>query len=460
MRNNPLETETGSRFVRVHQLNHGYTKDVDQVKLELLSNTWFDLSLQSGTLVVGQKLVGTNGSCIINELEWVSGTDWKVKVSELTGYFGDGEQFNGQVYYEDYNDMSIMSAMGIKPTQLVHSVAVGNFPTGIDNTFNGIPLNDLSTPLHYIQEVDSNDSYVIQVDTPATATGFVGGEGVKAVPNVKVDLLQIQSAYVDYEGDIQWSVEGITHTGVGGNGTNYQPVAEFNVLPFENIRLEQPMKIPNSRNAELNLGAGVAPLKVKCKMKSNNSKLSPVLKSGTSTLIAVSNRVENNSCANFSIEPNAGSWTDTDCEGEFATSTARWRTESDPTQGSEIAKYVCQQVTLKNPATNIIVYLDVLKFLFNDVQIWYRTVPSDIEEDISTREWVKAEFDQDVVSETNTDFKETTTTIEAHRQPLACTIDLCSHRWQTLYNLSQAKQREQAKSHRCQDRGSTFGPNQ
>ncbi|HHA18296.1 MAG TPA: hypothetical protein ENK70_01145 [Methylophaga sp.] len=66
---------------------------------------------------------------------------------------------------------------------------------------------------------------------------------------------------------------------------------------------------------------------------------------------------------------------------------------------------------MKNPATNIKLYIDMLKFLYNDIQIWYRTVPSDVEASIDTIEWQQAFLDQDVVSESATDFKETETTI-------------------------------------------------
>jgi len=411
MKNNPLETEEGSRMVRVYQKNHGYTKDVDQVKLEILSDTWFDFYLQSGTVVVGQKLGSSNGSGIVNDLEFISGNDWRIKLSELVGMFVDGEQVVGNVYYEDYNDESFIKALDIAPIPQTHSVAIGNFPTGVDNTFNGIPLIDLSTPLHYVQAVDSLDSYVIQVDTPATKTGMIGGKGIKAVCNVAVDTLQVQSNFIDFEGNMQWRVEGVTHTGVGGNGGNYLPVPEFNIMPFENVHLEQPMKIPNYRNSELNLGVGVAPITVACKVGSEFSYLSPVLKIGVTNLITITNRVEWNDCETYSIEPNAGTWPIDDCIGEFAESNARWKTEKDPKYGSETAKYLCKQVSLKNPATNIKLYMDMLKFLYNDIEIWFRTVPSDVEDSIDTIEWQQAFLDQDVVSETSTDFKETETTI-------------------------------------------------
>ena len=92
-------------------------------------------------------------------------------------------------------------------------------------------------------------------------------------------------------------------------------------------------------------------------------------------------------------------------------STARWLGEEQSSGGTEGAKYIMKPVNLKNPATNITVYLDVLKHLNTDIEVWYRTLPTELEDDIVEMAWVHQDFDADVVSEFDQDYKEAQVTI-------------------------------------------------
>lgn len=407
---NPFETEKGSNKVRVYHKNHGLVAS-DKVKLELFGDTWIPLQLASGNLIVGQTLQGgsNGGRGVITDLKYVgvdsaSGDElYHVKLSGLSGWWADGEGFTGNLYYEQFRNPEMLRTLGIIPKNLEHNVPTGVIPGGIDNLFNGIPLYELSGDEQLVQHVDSIDSYVIQVDTPADASGRIGGSGNYAIGNVQMDVFNMQCQYIDYTGDSSWKLSGIKHGGVGSSVTNYAAVNEFTFEPNDNHELVDPMKIANATNEKTFLGTGNKSLTITAEFGTEDAHVSPVLNLDSVGFTAIANRIDYNTCENYSVAPNAGTWTES-CDEEG--STARWKGEQQSSGGSEGAKYIMKPVTLKNPATNIKAYMDVLNYLDTDVQVWYRILPAELEDDIVNMEWAYAPFDQDVVSEFDQDFRE------------------------------------------------------
>lgn len=413
--NNPFETEKDSTMVRVYHKNHGLSAS-DKVKLEVLSDTWFPVHLASGNLIVGQSITGGNNgaTAIIADMEYVgidsqSGDQiYNVKLSNLDGWFDAGEPFVGDLFYEEFRNTEMMETLGIIPRNLNHNAPTGNIPGGVDHDYNGVPLSEMSGVEHLVQHVDSIDSYIIQVTTAATATGRTGGSGNFGTGNVQVDVFNAQGQFIDYTGDGKWTFSGVKHRGVGSDVINYEAVGPITFEPNENIPMVEPLKIASKTNEDAFLGAGNKSLTVTAEFGTDNSYLSPVLNLDSFGFTSITNRIEYNTCENYSVAPNAGTW-NVDCDEPG--STARWKDEVQAAGGSEGAKYIMKPVTLTNPATNIMVYLDALKFLGTDIQVWYRTLPVDVEDDIVNMPWVHAPFDKDVVSEFDDDYREMQATI-------------------------------------------------
>ena len=407
---NPFETESGLNKIRVYHKNHGLVA-ADKVKIEVLGDTWIEVHLASGNLVVGQEITGASnsGKATISDLEYVGidgGTNnkiYRLKLANLEGHWAAGENFTGTLYYEQFRNPEMLKTLGIVPANLTHNIPTGNIPGGIDNDYNGIPLSEVSSTEHLVQHVDSIDSYVIQVTTNATATGRIGGSGNYAVGNVQMDVFNLQCNFIDYTGDALWKYSGVKHGGVGSTVTNYAAVGPFSFEPNENIELVEPMKVANKANEEMFLGVGNKSLTVTAEFGTEDAFVSPVLNLDSLAFTAVANRIDYNTCENYSVAPNAGTWAVT-CDEDG--STARWKGEEQSSGGSEGAKYIMKPVTLKNPATNIKVYIDVLNYLDTDVVVYYRTLPAELEDDIVNMTWVKAPFDQAVVSEHDQDFRE------------------------------------------------------
>lgn len=417
LRDNPFETQLGSQYVRVYHKNHGLVAN-DKVKLDMVSDTWYTIHLTSGHLIVGQELVGpTNGGvtakATIKDLAYVginsgNGAEiYNVKLSGLIGWWDDMQNFSGNVYYENFTNSRILATLDISPQTTIHQVALGYFPTGLDSTFNGIPIGDFSSAAHLVQYVDSIDSYVIQVDTAATVTGFTGGSGTYAVGNIQVDAFNFQATYIDWDGTGKWTVGGISHGGIGSTVLNYQSVAPFTFEPNENVILKTPMKIANTINEATFLGAGVQSIQITGTFSTGDDRITPIFNIDSQSFTTITNRVDYLTCAINSVAPNAT----TDgaaliCDPSNPSYNARFVQETEATGGSEGAKYIMKPVVLKNPASAIKVYMDVLKFLDTDVQVYYRTLASESDDEIVNQPWVYAAYDEDVISEADSDFKE------------------------------------------------------
>ena len=417
LRVNPFETETGSQNVRVYHANHGLVVN-DKVKLDLLGDTWFTIHLTSGHLIVGQELVGpTNGGVTakanIKDLRYVGinsgdGAEiFEIKLDNLIGWWDDMNNFSGNVYYENFTNDNILSTLDITAATTTHQVALGYFPTGLDTTFNGIPVGDLSSDAHLVADVDSIDSYIIVIDTAATETGVTGGSGNYAVGNIQVDSFNLQSTYIDWSGEAAWYASGITHGGIGSLTTNYQSVPSFSFEPNENVNLKTSMKIANTINEATFLGAGVQSLNLTGQFKTGSEYLTPMFNLDSQSFTTITNRVDWNACENYSVSPNAT--TDGNalvCDPLLGGYNPRHIPETASTGGVEGAKYIMKPVLLKNPASGIKVYMDVLKYLDSDIEVYYRTLPSETDDEIINQDWVYVAFDEDVISEADSDFKE------------------------------------------------------
>lgn len=409
---NPIETQENSNNVRVYHKSHGLVEN-DKVKLNLLTETWFEVVLSSGQLVIGQTISGTNqNSFKIKDLQYVGldGNDqvYRIQIKNLVGEFNDSEAFTGQLYFEEFRNPELLSSLGIVNRNTSFFAPTGVIRGGINFEYNGIPLSELSSIEHPIDHVDSMDSYIIQLSTPATSSGRTGGLGNYGNGNIQMDVFNLQAQFVDYVGDSLWKYSGIKHGGVGSNSINYTATNINMFEPNENVELIQSMKIAGKTNEEMFLGVNNKSLTVDVELSTDDEFISPMINLDSIGFTSITNRIDYNDCENYSVAPNAGQW-NLDCD-EIG-STARWLPERLPTGGTENAKYIMKPVHLKNPATNIKVYLDVLKHLHSDIEVWYRTLPTELENDINEQSWTFQDFDKDVVSESDQDYKEAEVTI-------------------------------------------------
>ena len=302
LQTNPIETESGSNVIRIHHKNHGFTAG-DKVKLNMVSDNWFDFVLQSGNIVAGQTITGTvnGGTAIVKNVQYISGTNYKVQVLDLTGYFDNAEVINGSIYYEDYNS-SAAEKHGITIDETGHLNAVGYFTNGIDNTFNNIPISELAKDLT-ITAVDTIDSYILTVTTNANVTGRIGGDGIYVKSHAVGDAITIQGNVIDFNGSGNWTYDSVMHKGIGSTLTDYSDITDQGIILNQVTELTQPIKVANDTNAILK-NSGVNTFVVTGSFNSNTDYLSPVINLDTFSAEIISNRIEWNNATNMDVSPN------------------------------------------------------------------------------------------------------------------------------------------------------------
>ena len=374
---NPIETTNGSTDVVIHHKNHGFVVG-DTVKLNMVADNWFTFTLTSGNLAKGQTLTGaTNGGTAkIKQLKKISSTEYKLKLVDLTGYFDNGETVTGAIHYESF-DSATANKHGITINQTGSLGVVGNFAAGVDNTFNGIPLNELSVD-NTITAVDTMDTYTFAVTTAADTTGFIGGSGIYVKGHCVGDALNLTAAVMDFQGDGFWTYDAYTHAGVGSTVSDYTAVTNQALPLGEVVELNAPIKIVNDTN-ETSQIAGEESFVLKGNYVSDSDYVSPVINVNSVSLETIANRCEWN--AALEVE-------------ETTTNT-----------GSELAKYVTKAAALRDPANVLTIYADVVNYEHSDVEFYYRVLNADDERGISEIDWTEIDYARSS-SETPDEFKE------------------------------------------------------
>lgn len=372
----PFESEVGKNRIRVHVEDHGFVIN-DKVTISMNENTWVEIGITSGTMQVGMKMTTVGGfSAIIDDFR----TDQiksEVKLRNISGVFSQNEEFVCDSMDKDIRDNFLVTKMGyqsqyITSTGLVrYNRVTGRFKSPFYSPVNGIPVSDLNKK-HTIIEVDSMDSFIVQITTNAVSSGRFGGEDVRTEINEKFEVFNVSGAYLPYGSSESFVYRGIGHNPLNGVfiGQDYAPMEDREFFPGDDNHLGQPHKMVNSDNKS----SGGRMVRVIMNFKSDDEWLSPVVNTDTWSITTISNRVEWITPAQFDVEPNF---------------LGRYRTESDPMNGSENYKYVTRTVSLEHPASDLVIAFDVYKDINADFDLWIKTVAPYEGVDIDSKRWMK-----------------------------------------------------------------------
>jgi hypothetical protein len=189
-----------------------------------------------------------------------------------------------------------------------HCIPAGSFVTisGVSANVNGIAFAGFNTT-HTISDVDL-DSYCITLGTNATASGYSGGSAVKATRHLQFDavqpLVQLQSFS---ETPITFGIKGTSGKSVDSTtqAAYTQDTDYIGVLANETNYFGSPKMIAseqNEANSDLSNGLnGAKSVKFNIVMSSSNDALSPVIDTHRTSLITISNKVNNPSETNLNV---------------------------------------------------------------------------------------------------------------------------------------------------------------
>lgn len=387
--NNPFQTQAGQTRVRVYHKNHGLTEG-DRVSLSLFDTEPFLIRYSDFVPQIGQIMHTTTGKGEIVDIRSTAvANEYLVTVKNMSGVMTAGQTYTCDAKVKSVRDWFLVSSMN---TGKGESVTLNQcFGTVVQNSYSnrfpggtiaGIPVSEFNTEHttgslgHSVIEVDSQDTFIINMQTPATMTGRFGGRGLRIYgANEKFEVFNVSGAYMPYRSSENWVFEGIGHGNIGSlfESANYQRQNPVEFKPQEDRFLGQPYKIASAANEQIQLGSEKS-INVTGSFTSTSEFSSPVVNLDSFSITTVSNRVEMTDREALRAIP----------EGE-----PTWVPEEDMTNGTESYKYVTKTVNLAQPANDIHIYVDVYKDLHADFDVYIKRVPVYESESIESLPWMK-----------------------------------------------------------------------
>lgn len=356
---NPFEIQQGSNRVRVHAPNHGVNV-LDRVSTSLFDG--IEILLEVGNTVppqITQKLTTPTGSGIVTDITLGdTANTYKVKLKNIQGIFVVGQQFSGESKSRPFRDANLMKENGnIIPNSILINESNGfvrSDPSAVIgyDKIGGATL-DLFNYEHVVVDVDSIDSFIVEIAFPFTTTGRFGGEYGSAFDiSRRYELYNITGAYLPYGATERTTLSPIKQTQLH----EIEKPLEFrintdNYLPYS-------MKMLSNKNEVRVFGSsGRRSIDATFTFESPSSYLSPVINTDSFSVITVSNRVGSKDVTKYNVIPNG--------ENRFIPETEN---------GSNAFKYVTKKVLLKDPAAELKVYVDVYKEVNADFDIYVKPI--------------------------------------------------------------------------------------
>lgn len=387
---NPFQTEVGKTRVRVYQKNHGLTVN-DRVSISLFETSPFLVQMADFVPQIGQKMHTTSGSGTITNIKsHTVANQYYVTLGNVSGIFSAGQTYVCDALTKTVRDTFLIDVLGSKKpssytlNQCTGSVIENSYTTKFPGgTIGGIPVSEFNTEHvtgslgHSVVEVDSIDSYIINVQTPATLEGRWGGKGIVSYnANGKYEMFNVSGAYLPYRSPENWSLTGVAH-GTADSlfaGANYQQMAPINFMTQQDTFLNQPYKVASSVNEQIMLGGGNKSITVTASFNATNPAVSPVINADTFSITTVSNRVE---------------WLDRDLVESTPEVEGNWLPETTSYGGNEIYKYVTRSVNLQTPASDMHIYFDAYKDINADFDVYVKRLSQHDAGTIDSAPWMK-----------------------------------------------------------------------
>jgi hypothetical protein len=247
-----------------------------------------------------------------------------------------------------------------------NNVTIAGVPAG---TYNGITHTQINGTYTSISNI-TLDSYDITTAGLATTTGDVGGTTVTATENRLFDVACLNlSTLTVPETLLFYNLRTTTGKSIHGNESEFTLNSASsniaNVIPGDNIFFTSPQMVASSIN-ETNEMTGSKSLFLNIVLRSNNSKLSPVIDIKRTSLVAIQNRLNNPTVAN----------------------TPNFVSDTSSTGTSSAAVYLTRPILLENASTALDVRLTQNVRSSSSVKVFYRVTSSSEVRNINDLSWV------------------------------------------------------------------------
>jgi hypothetical protein len=397
LESNPIETQLSSARIRVFHTAHGFTEG-DKVKLDLVRYPVIEVEVTGPTPPSpGQDFFTTTGSAVIKTVKPLTLSNrYEITLQEATGRFNAAQAWNTSNTVA-WSDNFLLGAIGsgrrIAPVLGgTYGLVINNsHTTFVSQALHGIPVEALQKE-HVVSLVDGADTYIINVSTPANASGRAGGlECCVRDPAVRFEVINVSGAAMANNSSESWHMVTTGH-GVADSLFSADNYLQMTPLAFSlgsDIHMSQPMKIANANGESVNGSKSLGITGVFTGFPS--SYVSPVINADTFSAVVVTSKVDASSALSMDVVPNAAN---------------RFVSEEDTVGGTAFYKYVSVVARLTNPASDIRVLVDAYRDVHAEFDIYIKTLGESDPESIDKKPWMKMVLTNNPASADLTDFKE------------------------------------------------------
>ena len=239
-----------------------------------------------------------------------------------------------------------------------HGLAVNDTVTiaGVSGTVAGITAANLNGA-RTVTAVDQT-GYTFEAGSAATSTEVSGGSSVTATRNILFDVAMPFIQTLSPVGTlITYGGKFTSGSSLAGTETRYAKDADYiSIDNRDNHAFNAPRMIANPTDEASELGAGERSATVRIAMSTIDSRISPVADMQRCSLITVSNLIDrqaSSTTATYNVPLN-------------------YVAETEPTNGSSIAKHVTRPVTLAEQAVGLKIIASANRPASADFQVYYR----------------------------------------------------------------------------------------
>lgn len=370
---NPFEIEISQNRVRVYAPNHG-VNPTDRVSLSLFDGIDILIEVSNSTPPqITQKVTTPTGSGIVTDVKLTDQANrYIITLKNVQGKFVLDQAYSGETKSRPFRDANLMSANGnIIPNEILINESIGTIKSIPDTTIGYNTIGGAGFELfnyeHVVVEVDSADTFIIEIAYPFAASGRFGGKYGSAFDiSRRYETYNISGAYIPYG-----AVEKLTFTPVLYN-QNHDISKPYEFTVNNDHYLPTSMKMLSAKNETRVFGTSRRSVDITMSFTSQSSYLSPVINADSFSMITVSNRVDEHKASKMNVAPNA---------------TNRFISET-KTDGNGIYKYVTQKVLLKDAAQELKIFVDVYKDLTADFDVYVKPISVHETKDEELVDWI------------------------------------------------------------------------
>lgn len=371
---NPIEIEASRNRVRIYAKNHG-VNITDRVSLSLFDGIKILIEVGNTTPPqITQKISTPTGTGIVTDIMLTDQANrFYITLKNVTGKFEIDQQYSGETRSRPFRDANLMGANGNAiPNEILINESLGYIRSIPDteigyNNIGGAGF-ELFNYEHVVVDVDSIDTFIIEVAHPFNKTGRYGGDyGVAFDISRRYEMYNISGSYLPYGAIEKMTLSPIKYTALN----EIEKPLEFQInkdhyLPYS-------MKMLSNKNEIRVFGQNRRSADITLSFLSQSSFLTPVVNTDSFSMITVSNRVSDESETKRNVEPNA--------TGRFIDETK--------TLGSYVYKYVTKKVMLKDSAQELKIYVDVYKDVNSDFDVYVKPIEVHETNSENAVDWIK-----------------------------------------------------------------------